>query len=174
MNKTEKYGYSVNKVGLPRDMCAMGVDGRENITGMGKDEVCWMYWMLKSIEIEYEYSVNGMIRSGKVTLDGGVEPRGRIARAPEFLYNKGDTWAQFEADRMGRGREGYDTLLMFEERDDEVTYVLSLEDWEGYRKVAGRRFTFMGRELEAKLWVLGRDWVGSIGRFKVREEWWEV
>ena len=86
---TKNFRAIVNEAGLPVEMgLVAGNVSNAVVGGLTAEELAWLYWMTKSIRIEYCYVINGRVVERQFELDASEqEPENRSLIAPVLTFN---------------------------------------------------------------------------------------
>lgn len=166
----EIFVYSVNKSGLPITQCLSSPVGTPAIQGLKAQEVAKIYWMLRSIKINYSYRINNQEFHRKHVLETPITPKERVYWTPVFSKssseNHVDCFINLDLNHfVDLSQETYGLEWSLNESDHDFRYTLSTNLELDGKILDVFHFDFLGQPQTCTLYAFDSNTFGSIQDF---------
>lgn len=157
--KLEPFITPVNQAGLPISWETHPLVGNENITRLSPKEIAKLYWMLRSVRIEYIYSIGPYRHVRTLLLETQTTPKERILGPAEFNDTQDDEahflyQAELDLWEINRHMDidnSYALYFRFSEYHYQKKILLSLEKNPALQVHDNHELEFFGRSLKLYL-----------------------
>jgi hypothetical protein len=178
----DPFSVAVNPSGLPHPIPAQPATGDELLAGMTPQEIATIFWMLRSLSVNYSYTID---EPGTYTNSYAIacetQPRERLASYPAFVYESLDettsigTFFQLNPAQVHRNTDSYALNLVFQEGSyPNGEILLSVNLPAGHTVLDTSSFVLFSRTVPLYLSTSYAGLSGFINSFAIAATYWQI